>query len=172
MELVVFIIAAAAALAGGVGVIASAQPVRSALSLLLVLGSLAILYLLLAAEFIAVLQVIVYAGAIVVLFLFVIMLLHERSGEGRHEKLPRQRPVGLVLATAFLGVLAYAVFTARGGALFGASLFADVPPGFGSAQGVGRVLFSAYLLPFEVASVVLLVGIVAAVVLGRARPVA
>jgi NADH-quinone oxidoreductase subunit J len=171
VEILIFTVAAAAAVAGGVGVIASAQPVRSALSLLMVLGSLAVLYLLLAAEFIAVLQVIVYAGAIVVLFLFVIMLLHARSGEGHQEKLPRQRSAGLILAAVFLGVLGYAMLTARGGALFGVSLLADVPSGFGSAQGVGRVLFSAYLLPFEVASVVLLVGIVAAVVLGRARPV-
>src|SRR3990172_11210959 len=106
MELIVFVIAAAAALAGGIGVIASAQPVRSALSLLLVLGSLAVLYLLLAAQFIAVLQVIIYAGAIVVLFLFVIMLLHMRTGEGRATKLPRQRPAAIVLAAAFLAVVA------------------------------------------------------------------
>lgn len=165
MELIVFVIAAAAALAGGIGVVASAQPVRSALSLLLVLGSLAVLYLLLAAEFIAVLQVIVYAGAIVVLFLFVIMLLHARTGEGRAEKLPRQRAVGVVLAAAFLAVLGYTLLTTA------APPVREVARGFGSAESVGGALFLGYVLPFEVASVILLVGIVAAVVLGLAKPV-
>ncbi len=166
MELVVFIVAASAALAGGVGVVASAQPVRSALSLLLVLCSLAVMYLLLAAEFIAVLQVIVYAGAIVVLFLFVVMLLHPRRGEVRPEKLPRQRSAAVLLGGIFALALVYAIAPAR-------ATVPPAPPGaFGSAQSVGAALFSTYLLPFEVASVVLLVGIIAAVVLGRARPVA
>lgn len=165
MEIVVFVVATIAALAGGVGVIASAQPVRSALSLLLVLASLAVLYLLLAAEFIAVLQVIVYAGAIVVLFLFVIMLLHARTGEERAEKLPRQRAAGLVLAAVFLAGLGYALLAAA------APPVGDVGAGFGSAQSVGGTLFLTYVLPFEVASVILLVGIIAAVVLGSARPV-
>lgn len=165
MEIAIFVIATVAAVAGGVGVIASAQPVRSALSLLLVLGSLAVLYLLLSAEFIAVLQVIVYAGAIVVLFLFVIMLLHARTGEARREKLPRQRGAALVLGIIFFGALGYALLSVRTrtpGAL---------PAGFGTAESIGGALFSTYLLPFEIASVVLLVGIIAAVVLGRARPV-
>ena len=166
MELVVFVLAAAGALTGGIGVIASRQPVRSALSLLLVLGSLAVMYLLLAAQFIAALQVIIYAGAIVVLFLFVIMLLHARSGEGRVEKLRWQRPISLVLAGAFLAALGYALRLAAPGSAV------EVEPGFGTAQSVGRALFTTYLLPFEVASVVLLVGIMAAVVIGRpvARP--
>lgn len=161
MELVVFVLASAAALAGGIGVIASRPPVRSALSLLLVLGSLAIMYLLLAAQFIAALQVIIYAGAIVVLFLFVIMLLHMRSGEGGVEKLHWQRPVSYVLAGLFLAALLYAIWT-------GAGPHVAVPaPGFGTAESVGRSLFTRFLLPFEVASIVLLVGIIAAVVVGR-----
>lgn len=161
MELTVFALAAAGALAGGVGVIASRQPVRSALSLLLVLGSLAVMYLLLAAQFIAVLQVIVYAGAIVVLFLFVIMLLHARTGEGRREKLRWQRLVSLLLAAVFLSGVTYAVWTGSTAAV------APAVPGFGTAEAVGRALFTTYLLPFEVASVVLLVGIIAAVAIGR-----
>lgn len=161
MELVIFLFAAAGALAGGVGVIASRQAIRSALSLLLVLGSLAVTYLLLAAQFVAVLQVIVYAGAIVVLFLFVIMLLHARSGEASPGKLRWQRPAGLTLAVVFLAILFY---TLRPGS---ALPVAELTPGFGTAQSVGRTLFTTFLLPFEVASVVLLVGIVAAVVIGR-----
>lgn len=161
MEIVIFAFAAAAALAGGIGVIASRQPVRSALSLLLVLGSLAVMYLLLAAQFIAVLQVIIYAGAIVVLFLFVIMLLHARTGEGRVEKLRWQRPLSLVLAAVYLGSIGYAL---RAGTL---ARPAPLEPGFGTAQDLGRALFTTYLLPFEIASVVLLVGIMATVVIGQ-----
>lgn len=161
MEIVVFVFAALGALAGGIGVIASRPPVRSALSLLLVLGSLAVMYLLLAAQFVAVLQVIVYAGAIVVLFLFVIMLLHGQQAETTPDRLRWQRPGGVVLAAVFLFVLLFAV-------RFGAGTpVAPVPPAFGTAESVGRTLFTAFLLPFELASVILLVGIVAAVIIGR-----
>jgi NADH-quinone oxidoreductase subunit J len=144
-----------------VGVIASRAPVRSALSLLLVLGSLAVLYLLLAGQFIAALQVIIYAGAIVVLFVFVIMLLHARTGEARPEKVRGQRPAAVLLAAGFLGAVV-AVLRSRPPAEPAA-----LAEGFGTAQAVGRTLFTAYVLPFELASVVLLVGIIAAVVLGR-----
>jgi NADH-quinone oxidoreductase subunit J len=123
------------------------------------------MYLLLGAEFIAVLQVIVYAGAIVVLFLFVIMLLRARRGEVAREKLPRQRTAAVVLGGVFAAGLLYAMWPARG------AVPRPLPEAFGTAQSVGGTLFSAYLLPFEVASVVLLAGIIAAVVLGRARPV-
>lgn len=161
MELVVFTFAALGALAGGIGVIASRPPVRSALSLLLVLGSLAVMYLLLAAQFVAVLQVIVYAGAIVVLFLFVIMLLHGQQAETTPDRLRWQGPGGIVLAAVFLSVLLFAVRFGAGAAAV------PVPAEFGTAQAVGRTLFTAFLLPFEVASVILLVGIVAAITIGR-----
>ncbi|MBI3998356.1 MAG: NADH-quinone oxidoreductase subunit J [Armatimonadetes bacterium] len=163
MEWAVFVPTAALALAGGVGVIAARQPVHSALALLMVLASLAVSYLLLAAQFIAVLQVIIYAGAIVVLFLFVIMLLHARSGEGPREKLPRQRAEAYVFAALYLGVLLAA-------ALGAAAPLASIAAEFGTAQQVGESLFTTYLLPFELASVILLVGIVAATVLGRRPP--
>ncbi|HXF82598.1 MAG TPA: NADH-quinone oxidoreductase subunit J, partial [bacterium] len=164
VEVILFGAAAAGALAGGVGIIASRAPVRSALSLLLVLASLAVLYLLLAAQFVAVLQVIIYAGAIVVLFLFVIMLLHARSGEAAPPRLPGLRTAGAVLAAAFL-VVAGILLAGMDGAP-PAAIGAE----FGTAQAVGRMLFTTYVLPFELASVVLIVGIVAAVVLGRVRP--
>ncbi len=164
MEAVLFGITAVLALAGGVGVVAARQPVHSALALLLVLLSLAVDYLLLAAQFIAALQVIVYAGAIVVLFVFIIMLLHTRSGEG-----PR---AGAGLPRAGAGVLC---------GLFGLALLAlaagvretapPPAPGFGTIQDVGRALFGRYLLPFEAASALLLIGMVGAVALGkRLRP--
>ncbi len=161
MERVIFLLAAVGALAGGGGVIMSRQPVRSALALLLVLGSLAVMYLLLAAQFLAVLQVIIYAGAIVVLFLFVIMLLHARSGERRQDVLRWQRPASLVLTAILLAMLGYVLLPGPTGPA------ATLDPQFGTAEAVGRALFTTYLLPFEVASMVLLVGIIGAVVLGR-----
>jgi NADH-quinone oxidoreductase subunit J len=160
MEWVIFLPAAALALAGGVGVIASRQPVHSALSLLVVLASLAVTYLILAAQFIAVLQVIVYAGAIVVLFLFVIMLLHAQRGEGAREKLPRQRAAAFALGAIYLVVLATAVLAAAGP-------LRPVDPDFGTAQSVGESLFGTYVLPFELASIILLVGMIAATILTR-----
>ena len=150
MEGVLFAVTAVLALAGGVGVIASREPVHSALALLL------------GAQFIAVLQVIIYAGAIVVLFVFIIMLLNVRSGEG--PPMPGVVPPWLagVLALAFAALLAFAAATARGPA---ASLGAD----YGTVQQVGRALFNAYALPFEAASIVLVVGMIGAVALGK-RP--
>ncbi len=161
MERLIFLLAAVGVLAGGVGVIASRQPVRSALALLLVLGSLAVMYLLLDAQFIAVLQVIIYAGAIVVLFLFVIMLLNAQRGEGPLKALRWQRPVSLLLAVIFLALLGVGLVPGVHGPP------APIDPQFGTAEAVGRTLFTRYLLPFEIASVLLLVGIVAAVVIGK-----
>jgi NADH-quinone oxidoreductase subunit J len=162
VEWVVFVPAAALALAGGIGVVAAQQPVHAAIALLVVLAALAVTYLLLAAQFIAALQIIIYAGAIVVLFLFVIMLLNVRSGEGAPLKLPRQRGAAIVFAALFLAALLVAVLgTGRA--------WPPAPDGFGTAQHVGEALFSTYVLPFELASIILLVGIVAAAVLGR-RP--
>lgn len=159
MEVIVFALAAIGALAGGVGVIASRPPVRSALALLLVLGCLAIMYLLLSAQFVAVLQVIVYAGAIVVLFLFVIMLLGART-EPPSEQLRWQKPAAALLAAAFVAALGVALRAPAGAG-------AATPADFGTAESVGRVLFTTFVLPFEVASVLLLVGIIAGVVIGR-----
>lgn len=163
MEVLLFAVSAALSLAGGVGVVAARQPVHSALSLLVVLGSLAVLYLTLAAEFLAVLQVIVYAGAIVVLFLFVIMLLHARSPEVRPSPVGSQWALAVPLGLALWAGLSYA-------ALRLPAIPREVPAGFGTTEAVGRELFGRFLLPFEVASLLLLVGVVAAVVLGG-RPI-
>ncbi len=163
MEPALFAITAVCALAGGTGVVASRRPVYSALALLLVLLSLAVDYLLLGAEFIAVLQVIIYAGAIVVLFVFIIMLLHVRSGEGpgAGAGLP---PAAAVVLSALFGVGLLAI-------LAGVRTAPEaLPAGFGTVQVVGRALFRRYLLPFEAASLVLLVGMIGAVALGKRLP--
>lgn len=165
MEALIFVPAAVLAVGGALGVVLSRRPVHSALSLLLVLASLAVLYLLLWAQFIAVLQVVIYAGAIVVLFLFVIMLLHMQTGEPLRDPLRKQRPVMVVVAAFFLSGLTYIV-TAGGVALQRGA----VAPDFGTAEGVGRALFTRFLFPFELASVILLVGIVAAVAIAKEVP--
>ncbi len=160
MGAVLFGIVAGGALAGAAGVIASRRPVYSALALLLVLGSLAIDYLLLDAPFVAVLQVIIYAGAIVVLFVFIIMLLHAHSGEApRVGAVLPPAAAGVVCAAFGLVVLAVLIRPARAPAPVGGQ--------FGTVQEIGRALFSGYLLPFEAASVVLLIGMIGAVALGR-----
>lgn len=162
MEWVIFVPNAMLAVLGGVAVVVAREPVHSAIALLVVLVSLALTYLTLAAQFIAALQVIIYAGAIVVLFLFVIMLLRARSGESPVENLTRQRPAVAVFAALYLGALVLAALAAAGP-------FGPIPEGFGTAQKVGEALFVTYLLPFELASLILLVGIIAATVLGQ-RP--
>lgn len=161
MEGVLFAVTAVLAIAGGVGVIASRVPVHSVLGLLLVLISLAADYLLLGAQFIAVLQVIIYAGAIVVLFVFIVMLLNVRSGEGSRDRVLAPW-FAVVLTAAFAALLVAAGATARGPA-------AAVGGDFGTVQQVGRALFTAYALPFEAASIVLIVGMIGAVALSK-RP--
>jgi len=187
VEAVLFAITAVLALAGGLGVIASRRPVYSALALLLVLLRLAVDYLLLDAQFIAVLQVIIYAGAIVVLFVFIVMLLHARSGEGAGAGAGLPVPIAAVLSILFgLGLLAvvaglpagwrklFAVGLDRlapsGGDLGRHGAASVVSPGFGTIQEVGRALFTRYLLPFEAASIVLLIGMIGAVALGKRLP--
>ena len=162
--MVLFGITAVCALAGGAGVILSRRPVHSALGLLLVLLSLAVDYLLLGAQFIAVAQVIIYAGAIVVLFVFIIMLLPEggeRLGPGAFA-LSSAAGVPLVAALCLLLAAGLVALVTREGAAA-----ASLPVSFGTIQDVGRALFGRYLLPFEAASLVLLAGMIGGVALGR-----
>lgn len=168
MELVLFLPAAAFALAGALGVVTARRPVHSALALLAVLVALAFLYLLLWAPFVAVLQVIVYAGAIVVLFLFVIMLLHMQPGEPPREDLRLQRPTAVALGALFLVGLAAVVSGGRSAAPAGRPpAAAPLTPGFGSPEAVGQALFTRFLLPVELAALILLIGMVGAVVLAK-----
>lgn len=146
---------------GALGVIIMKNPVKCALSLALSFLALAGIYLLSGAEFIAAIQVIVYAGAVMVLFLFVIMLLN--LGEDLRAAV---RSPFLVAGGIVLG----AIFLLEGFALLGRgapSGLGHVPPQMGSTELMGRLLFSDYILAFEAASLLLLVGIVGAVALLR-----
>jgi NADH-quinone oxidoreductase subunit J len=165
MYLVLFFIFAGLCVAGALNLLLQRHPINSALSLIVVMTSLAVLYLLLGAEFLAAAQVIVYSGAIMVLFTFVIMLLNageeERTlGTGRMAYF-----VGVPGVAALLGLLTYVFLsetTALGGSRLGDSIV--------TTADLSRVLFRDLLLPFEVTSVLILIAILGAVALARKEP--
>jgi len=162
MTALIFFIFAGIAVFCGINLVAQTHPIASALSLIGVMGSLAILYLQLGGEFIAAAQMIVYAGAIMVLFVFVIMLLNA-GAEGALQTSRFVRYFGIVLLAAFLGLISFIIqsmLPRTEGVVFG--LFQG-----GTAVDVGRKLFTIYLLPFEVTSVLILIAIVGAIVLAR-----
>ena len=162
MDVILFLIFAAIAVVCGFNVIVQSHPIASAISLIGVMGSLAVLFLLLGAEFLAAVQVIVYAGAIMVLFVFVIMLLNA-GAEIRHGRSVLAQVLGIPLLFAFLGLMAYFTRNMLPGGR-------DVRFGefrHGTALDVGRALFTRYLLPFEVISVLILIAILGAVVLAQ-----
>ena len=138
MELVVFVVAGAMVLGGAVGVIASKHPVHAALSLVLTLFGVAVLFIAQEANFLAAVQVIVYAGAIVVLFLFVIMLLGVDRAEDLHiEPMKVQRPLAAVIGLSVAGLVVAAVVAARDvpPARTGAGLEVSLPGGGRSHDG-------------------------------------
>jgi NADH-quinone oxidoreductase subunit J len=165
LDLILFLILALVAIATAMGMLLSRNAVYSALFLVLNFVTVAVFYLLLGAPFIAMSQITVYAGAIMVLFLFVIMLLGAESLP-QAEVLPWQRPFAIGLAVILVSEAAYLLITR-------ASIAVDVPPpGVASntmvnLRELGLVLFSQYLLPFEVTSILLLVAMVGAIVLIR-----
>ena len=162
MDVILFLAFATIAVVCAISLVVQTHPISSALSLIGVMGSLAVLYLLLGAEFIAMAQVIVYAGAIMVLFVFVIMLLNA----GAEQRRGRSLAVQLLGVPAFFGLLALLSYALL-------RLFPNVANvhfgGFtnGKAEDVGRALFTRYLLLFEVTSVLILIAIIGAIVLAR-----
>lgn len=165
----VFAVCAVIVLSGAIGVIVSRNPVYSALSLVLTLFGVAVLFVEQEAQFLAAVQVVVYAGAIVVLFLFVIMLIGVDREEvvARRERLPGQRPLAFLLALATLAELlalsrlthwATGARTAGGTAAIGGS---------GNTAALAKSVFTTYLLPFELTSLLLIIAVLAAVVLSR-----
>jgi NADH-quinone oxidoreductase subunit J len=162
LELILFLILAAVAIVSAGGMLVSRNAVYSALFLILNFATVAVFFLLLGAPFIAMAQVTVYAGAIMVLFLFVIMLLGAEQLR-RTQTLAWQTPVAALLGLVLLVEAGY-ILLGRGAA--------GAPPplaesGFGGPVAIGTELFTTYLLPFEVTSVLLLVGMIGAIVLTR-----
>ncbi len=165
MQLAIFIIFAALALAGALNLLFQRHPINSALSLVVVMLSLAVLYWSLGAEFLAAAQVIVYSGAVMVLFVFVIMLLN--AGEEERTTGSRMAYIaGIPGAVAVFALLSY-VFL-RESTTIGNVHLSSAPAGaVSNIAEISQVLFTKLLLPFEVTSVLILVAILGAVVLAR-----
>jgi NADH-quinone oxidoreductase subunit J len=169
-EAVAFWVFAIPLVVTALGVVVARNPVYAAMNLVAAFFFMAGIYVLLVAHLIAFMQILVYAGAVMVLFLFVIMLL---SIGDEHLVKERKRAAQLLGVAGGLGVLAIlvaAVWQATGGAgVFAAPTWNAVGPDFGTVKAVGRLLFTQYLLPFEATSLLLLVAIVGAVVVAKER---
>jgi NADH-quinone oxidoreductase subunit J len=166
MHLILFFLFAGFCLAGAINLLWQTHPINSALSLIVVMTSLAVLYLLLGAEFLAIAQIIVYAGAVMVLFTFVVMLLNA----GREERTLGSRAasrVGFPAVVVFLAVIATIILRAQG--LVSAHLGVGLTNAKDSSNLVVlcQVLFHELLLPFELTSVLILIAILGAVAIAR-----
>jgi NADH-quinone oxidoreductase subunit J len=162
-ELWIFLLFAIPLVAAAAGVVVARNPVNAAMSLVAAFFFLAGIYVLLVAHLVAFLQILVYAGAIMVVFLFVIMLLQLHNQDLKEPSLKAMQWGGIVGATGVLTVIALAIQKA------GEIHWKAVPESFGTVKAVGRLLFTQYLLPFEATSLLLLVAIVGAVVVAKQR---
>ena len=167
MTAVLFFVFAALALAGALGVVLSKNPVYSALLLVVTLVSVAVFFLMQDAQLVAAVQIIVYASAIVVLFLFVIMLLGVDRPEPIIEPLPGQRVLALGLGAVLLAQLLF-----LGGRVWatGASCAEEAcrpDAGGGNVEAVARTMFTTYLWPFEITAALLVIAVVGGLVVAR-----
>jgi NADH-quinone oxidoreductase subunit J len=162
-----FYVCALFALGGAIATVAAKNPIRGAMGLLLMILSIAGLFLALHAQFLAVIQLIVYAGAIIVLFLFVIMLLGPAASTPNDQRgrIPRAIGAGLFAAVG-IGSMALVYAAAPKEKL---PLLTSVQGDFGSVDAFGRIIFTEALLPFELSSALLMVAIVGAVAVARGR---
>jgi NADH-quinone oxidoreductase subunit J len=161
-----FYFLSAVAVVSAIAVITRRNPVHSAISLIFTLLSLAGLYLMLYAPFVAGVQIILYVGGIMVLFLFVIMLVNlERNA--RQDQFNKQWIAGLLATLALGGLFGYVYI--KGQSVFPAALTGAVPSESVNTQAIGMTLYTSYLFPFEIASLLLLVAIVGAVVMAKKR---
>ncbi len=168
---IVFYCLAAVAVAGAIGVIAFRSPVHAALSLLCTFVAVAGLFVLAHAEFLAAVQIFVYAGGIMVLFLFVIMLVNVRTIPREPQYLARLVPAAVIAALVLAACLGAGLWAAVHGAPASASGLTQIAgQTTGNTEAVGWSLYRDYLLPFEVVSVVLLVAMIGAIVMGRREP--
>lgn len=156
------------------GVVFASQTIYSAMSLVGNMVALAVLFLLLNAQFLAAVQIIIYAGAVMVLFVFVIMLLNLKEEELGEQRITAWKGIGLAAVVASFGVIAWRALGPAfpQGALMQGDRRVDnalLVAGFGGVKTVGRILYLASILPFEVTSLLLLVAVVAAVVVAKGR---
>jgi len=161
MHLFLFLLFGALCAGGAINLLLQRRAINSALSLIVVMGSLSMIYLLLGAEFVAVIQLIVYAGAIMVLFIFVIMLLNEGVEEpAQGSTVAKYVGIPGLFTGGILGILVL-LHNAP------AEKMVSVGALYGPADQIGMLLFTKYLLPFEITSVLVLIAILGAVVLAR-----
>jgi NADH-quinone oxidoreductase subunit J len=171
MDAAVFIVAATIILVGALGVVLRSNPVHCALSLVMTLFGIAVLFIAQEAQFLAAVQVIVYAGAIVVLFLFVIMLLGvDRADDLRVEPLAGQRPAALIAGVAMGGLLIAAIFSGARAVTGAKASSGAIDPNEPNIVTLGRSLFTDYVFAFELTSALLVIAVVGAVVLARRGP--
>jgi len=161
MHLILFLIFAGFCLAGAVNLLLQKHPINSALSLIVVMSSLAVLYLLLGAEFLAIAQIIVYAGAVMVLFTFVVMLLNVGEEERTHGS-KVAKIIGFPAVFVFFAVITTVVLEAQ--RHLGVVKLSDAMT---TIKDLSTVLFTDMLLPFELTSVLILIAILGAVALAR-----
>lgn len=162
-EWVLFFLLAAAAVGGAISLILLRHPIHSALSLVVVMVSLAGLYLMLDAEFIAALQIIVYAGAIMVLFVFVIMLLN--AGVEERTNWSKIAIIGMILSVVIIAGLGHWLYHSQAG-----GMVANGPAGTAAAvdtKDLSNQLFRQYLFPFEATSILILIAMLGAMVLAK-----
>jgi NADH-quinone oxidoreductase subunit J len=157
---IVFFFFAAIALGAAINVLVQRHVLYGALSLILMLTAMSVLFILLRADFLAVIQVIVYAGAIMVLFVFVIMLLNLPEDEDGADRLRWLKFIGIPLGLFFLFLVVATLWNVEGRTA-GQARFV------GSPQAIGRSLFTDYVLPFEVTSLLILIALVGAVVFAK-----
>ncbi|MBU1227362.1 MAG: NADH-quinone oxidoreductase subunit J [Actinobacteria bacterium] len=153
VETVLFVVFAITALGGAISMVWARNPVYSALGLMLTMFSLAVFYVSNAGHFVAVVQVIVYAGAVMTLFLFVIMLIGVDKDEDRSEDIPFQRPLTLIL----LGLFAGGVLVA-GARAWTTGTVSPTEPVNGTIEAIGESLFGDWVLPFEVTALLLIIA--------------
>lgn len=165
---ILFYITALVAIISGLLVITGKSPVTSALSLVLNFFCIAFIYLMLEAQFLAIIQVIVYAGAIMVLFLFVIMLLNLQDDMTLFERFDLKKGFAVLLTGLFLLEIAY-IFSLDSVSIAPKGVTGASFPELGTVESIGKYLFSDFVYPFEMISVVLLSAVVGAVVIAKKK---
>jgi NADH-quinone oxidoreductase subunit J len=164
-DVIVFYLLAAVCITAALGVVIARNPVHSAIFLVITFFNVAGVFVMMGAEFLAVIQVIVYTGAILVLMLFVLMLVNPDDLPEFHEGRPLQRAVAGLLGVILMLEIAIAILNREVVGQQGAATAAAIDAVGGNTQALGRVLYSDYLLAFEVVSLVLTVAVIGAIVL-------
>lgn len=152
-------------IAAAVNVVSAKNPVSAAIALVVTLLNVAGIYILLDATFLGIIQILVYAGAIIVLFIFVIMMLNLNEEEIKERQ--ASKPVRFIISLASVSSMGLLFLFFRGKVQFAELVSAQMPLGYGNVKAVGWQLFTEYLIPFEVTSVLLLVAILGAVLLAK-----